>query len=429
MKARLSAWLDSFFPPDGATDAEAIRKYRLFINSSFIISIFAACYGIMSYFIGFSMGQYSMAVSVLFFGTLPFLLKKGINFWLLGATFSAYTILLNAVLVAYSGGLFVSPVTPFIILTPVFSLLFCNYRTALIFVAICVIYVIAFSTTRQTMKAIPITYGRQYHEAFLMLALGGLVVIMFLIANSFETTKNNALKMLVDKQADLEKEEARSTMLLLNILPAATVKELKEQGTAKPQRYEMVSVMFADFVSFTKVSERLSAVDLVKEIDFYFTAFDEIISRYKVEKIKTIGDSYMCVCGMPLVLEDHAQQMISAAFDILSFIEKTKQQHIALNKSYFDIRIGINSGPVVAGVVGKSKFAYDIWGDTVNTAARMQQQSEPARVNISGSTYDLIKHCYDCNFRGKVAAKNKGLIDMYYVQQTPGPPNPPKGRA
>ena len=419
MTPKLVRWLDSFLPVAIGDNPDTIRKHKLFIIISFIISLFAISYGLMSEFIGFDMGIYAMIVSAIFFFLLPFLLKAGVGLIQLGILFGIYVTLLNALLVAYSGGLFVSPVTPFIVLTPVLSLIFCNRKTAIFFVIICVLYVVAFSLFRTEVKKIPITYNPEYHQLFLTLALAGLVIILFLVTNTFEQTKNSALDRLVSKQKELEHEQERSEKLLLNILPQATVNELKETGTSVPQRYELVTVMFADFVSFTKISETLPAVDLVKLIDYYYSAFDNIIGKYKIEKIKTIGDSYMCVSGISDQLtHDTAHQMVEASFEILAFIQQEKINRTAAATPYFNVRIGINSGPVVAGVVGLKKFAYDIWGDTVNTAARMQQHSDEGRINVSGSTYELIKTEHSCTYRGQVAAKNKGNVDMYFVEPT-----------
>ena len=157
----------------------------------------------------------------------------------------------------------------------------------------------------------------------------------------------------------------------------------------------------------------MSPRELVNELDHCFKAFDEICSRYGIEKIKTIGDAYMAVCGLPVAVEDHAAQTVHAALEIRNYIASRKKQ---FPDTSFRIRIGVHSGSVVAGIVGVKKFAYDIWGDTVNTAARMEQSGEPGMVNISGTTYELIKDKFQCNFRGQITAKNKGPMDMYFVE-------------
>jgi class 3 adenylate cyclase/Tfp pilus assembly protein PilF len=211
----------------------------------------------------------------------------------------------------------------------------------------------------------------------------------------------------------IEAEKNRSQKLLLNILPKKTATELIHKGKVQAKKFQSVSVMFTDFKNFTKYSENLSPETLVETIGFYFSKFDEIIKKYGLEKIKTIGDAYMCAGGLPFPTEDHAQNMIRAAFEIIEFVEKTKNNKEV--EKMFDIRIGINTGPVVAGVVGSTKFAYDIWGDTVNVASRMESNSELGKINISENTYALVKDSFDCEYRGKVKVKNKGMMKMYFV--------------
>ncbi|MGB5387746.1 MAG: adenylate/guanylate cyclase domain-containing protein [Eudoraea sp.] len=212
----------------------------------------------------------------------------------------------------------------------------------------------------------------------------------------------------------IEEEKNRSENLLLNILPDETALELKQFGKVKAKKFESVTVMFTDFKSFTSYSQNLSPELLVKTVDYYFSKFDAIMEKYGLEKIKTIGDAYMCAGGLPFPTEDHPYKMVQAAFEVARVMEETK-----LNPPKdivpFDVRIGINTGGIVAGVVGTKKFAYDIWGDTVNVAARMESLSEPGRVNVSQSTYLLIKDSYNCEHRGQIHVKNKGMMDMYFV--------------
>ena len=383
--------------------------------TSFIVALFACIYGVLSYFIEFNVGLYSMIGAVLLFGMLPYLLRRGMGIHLLGIVFSSFVLALNVVLVCYSGGLFTSPVTPFIILPPVFALVFCDRRTAWIFVGLSVGYVLTLVLLREQIARIPVTYLPSFHQTFLMLGLSGLVIIMFLITNTYEQTKNEALRLLEEKQEELRKEQELSDSLLLNILPEATVQELKSIGFARPRAYDMVSVLFADFVSFTKLSQTMSASELVTYIDRYFTRFDAIMDRYNIEKIKTIGDSYMCVAGLPLESEEHAIRITAAAREMLAVVEEMHIEQSEQNEPSFDVRIGVHSGPVVAGVVGKKKFAYDIWGDTVNVAARLQQLSEVNRISISAATHALVKHEIACKYAGKVHAKNRGEIEVYVL--------------
>jgi class 3 adenylate cyclase len=214
---------------------------------------------------------------------------------------------------------------------------------------------------------------------------------------------------------DLTKEKKRSDELLLNILPYETAEELKEKGKSEPKFFPSVTIMFTDFKDFTRISEKLSPEELVSEIDYCFGEFDRIISIHGIEKIKTIGDSYMAAGGLPVPGQTHAKDVVKAAIAIQQFINQYNQERSAVNKALFEIRIGIHTGSVVAGIVGSKKFAYDIWGDAVNTASRMETSGEPGKINISGVTYELVKDEFNFVYRGKVVAKNKGEIDMYFL--------------
>ncbi len=213
----------------------------------------------------------------------------------------------------------------------------------------------------------------------------------------------------------IAKEKQRSEELLLNILPGEVAEELKAKGSADAKQFDEITVMFTDFKGFTQIAEKMSPGELVAEIDICFKAFDAIITRNGLEKIKTIGDSYMCAGGLPVPTADHAAKVVIAALEIQEFMEQHQRERAGQGKARFEARIGIHTGPVVAGIVGVKKFAYDIWGDTVNIASRMESSGEAGKVNISGSTYDLVKDKFMCQHRGKIEAKNKGEIDMYFV--------------
>ncbi len=220
----------------------------------------------------------------------------------------------------------------------------------------------------------------------------------------------------------IEEEKNRSENLLLNILPDETALELKQFGKVKAKKFESVTVMFTDFKGFTSYSQNLSPELLVKTVDYYFSKFDAIMEKYDLEKIKTIGDAYMCAGGLPFPTKDHPYKMVQAAFEIAQVMEETRLKP-PKDIVPFDVRIGINTGVIIAGVVGTRKFAYDIWGDTVNVAARMESLSEPGRVNVSQSTYLLIRDRYNCEHRGQIHVKNKGMMDMYYVNEKKDEPS------
>lgn len=239
-----------------------------------------------------------------------------------------------------------------------------------------------------------------------------------LIRNSFAAGLTGALIFLAAlyrQRNKIRSGKQRSDELLLNILPGEVAEELKETGTAAARQYEQVTVMFTDFKGFTKIAERLSPTELVAELDACFRAFDHIIENHKIEKIKTIGDAYMCVGGLPVPNKTHAKDVVMAALEIKAYMLAHSEKRRQEGREVFEIRIGVHSGPVVAGIVGVKKFAYDIWGDTVNTASRLESSGETGEVNISGSTYQLVKDEFNCTYRGKITAKHKGEIDMYFV--------------
>ena len=224
--------------------------------------------------------------------------------------------------------------------------------------------------------------------------------------------QNDLLEQQVDERTfELQKEKQKTENLLLNILPHEVAEELKENGSSEAKYYDEVSVLFTDFVNFTQSSEKMGAERMLVELNECFTAFDLIMEKHGLEKIKTIGDAYLAVCGLPIKNECHAYKTVLVALDIIDFIEERKKT----NPDVLDIRIGINSGSLIAGIVGVKKFAYDIWGDTVNTAARMEQNSEKGKINISESTYQLVKDKIVCEYRGKIHTKGKGDMDMYFA--------------
>ena len=238
------------------------------------------------------------------------------------------------------------------------------------------------------------------------------VGVLFLIGVlTYGLFKRNKFIKATNKIITSERE--RSDKLLLNILPEETAQELKDNGRVEAKKYPSVTVLFSDFKGFTSYAENLSPEDLVKTIDHYFSKFDLIMDKYGLEKIKTIGDAYMAAGGLTDKTVDHAKQMVLAAKEMNDFVANAKEDNATT--ATFDIRIGINTGPVVAGVVGTKKFAYDIWGDTVNIASRMESNSEPGRINVAEDTYNIIKSDFDCEYRGELAVKNRGELKMYFV--------------
>jgi len=225
------------------------------------------------------------------------------------------------------------------------------------------------------------------------------------------------LRIVRRSREEVQRERDRSDGLLLNILPEEVANELKAHGKAEARSFANTTVLFTDFKGFTAMSESLSAAELVSEIDHCFKGLDAIVERYGVEKIKTIGDAYMAVAGLPDPQAASAADIVRAALDMCDFIHARAQERLASGKPAFEMRVGLHSGPVIAGIVGVKKFAYDIWGDTVNTAARMESSGEPGKVNISATTFALVRNEPDLRFepRGRVEAKGKGELEMVFV--------------
>jgi len=213
----------------------------------------------------------------------------------------------------------------------------------------------------------------------------------------------------------INKTKKLNNELLLNILPKEIAEELMENGKAKTKMFDEVTVMFTDVRNFSGISKSLSPSELVEELDNCFKKFDFIVAKYGIEKIKTIGDSYMCAGGLPTSNQTHPSDVVKAAIEINEFLEQSQNEECK-SPDIFKMRIGIHTGPVVAGIVGVRKFAYDIWGDTVNYASRIESSGVIGKINISGSTFERIKNDFDCTYRGKIQAKGQGDLDMYFVE-------------
>lgn len=238
-------------------------------------------------------------------------------------------------------------------------------------------------------------------------------IVAFFIYRTYKLRQRNIelARLVKERTRDLELEKEKSDELLHNILPGETVKELKEYGEAIPREHKEISILFTDFKGFTTISSGLEPKALVNELNDIFTHFDEIIDDFGLEKLKTIGDAYMIAGGLPRQADDHAVRLILAAMKLQDYMAERR----LTSEIKWEMRAGIHSGRVVAGVVGKRKFTYDIWGDTVNVASRMESSGSPNRINVSHTTYNLAKDYFDFEYRGKIMAKGKGEIDMYFV--------------
>ncbi|MCQ2606340.1 MAG: adenylate/guanylate cyclase domain-containing protein [Bacteroidales bacterium] len=223
------------------------------------------------------------------------------------------------------------------------------------------------------------------------------------------------LQQIEQQKTELLAEKQKCEQLLQNVLPDEIYRELLKNGKVVPQFYKSVTVLFTDFVGFTSMCENIELTTLIQELDSHFTKFDDICENHFLEKIKTIGDAYMCAGGMPMRNHSHPFDVVLAAMDMIRYVNEVNEKKKQAGEPTWNIRIGINTGSVIAGVVGKKKFLYDIWGDTVNVASRMESSGETGKINISGATHEIIQDFFRCTYRGKIPVKHKADIDMYFL--------------
>lgn len=288
-------------------------------------------------------------------------------------------------------------------LTPLGILIFTRLRPAIFSMAIFITCILITAIFQPTFPGPPLKASKEMIEFMYCMNLGVSFTVLFATCAFFVKT--------------IKYEKKRSEDLLLNILPADVAEELKKYGKVEPISHEKATVLFTDFKGFTEISETITAKELVEEINHCFGAFDEISTRYFIEKIKTIGDSYMAVGGNFSGKECTPWHVVSAGLEMQSYISKRKKERQMEGKFNFDMRVGVHSGPVVSGVVGVNKFQFDIWGDTVNIASRMQTNGSIEEVNISETTRDLLHDKFEFDFRGVMPVKGKGDLPMYFVKK------------
>ncbi len=259
--------------------------------------------------------------------------------------------------------------------------------------------------------------------AVIEIAAGLLLFFMIQLAiyKYLELKFKRKLKVLEDllnkRNEDLKRVNEKTEALLANVLPKNTADEIMAKGKATKIKYNFVTVLFSDIQGFTQIAEEMNPEVLIDELDKFFFHFDSVVEKYRIEKIKTIGDAYMCAGGIPEKNRTNPVEVIMAALEMQQYMKKLKESSLLQGMKYWDIRIGIHTGTVIAGVVGHKKLSYDIWGDTVNTASRMESSGEAGKINISGTTYEFVRDFFICEHRGKMPVKYKGELDMYFVKE------------
>ncbi|MGB7859524.1 MAG: adenylate/guanylate cyclase domain-containing protein, partial [Acidimicrobiia bacterium] len=314
-------------------------------------------------------------------------------------------------LTSLSGGLSTSIISPYIAIVPMLAVMLINQKAGFVWFFVVVIEILVLGFAQIAGVQFPLTFDSEVDAAFKLAAFLGLVVIIFFIVRDFDTTAQKALEQV-------EEEQEKTQNLLLNILPENVAEELKTTGRSRARDFDQVTILFSDFKNFTEISAGMTPQDLVSELNTCFYSFDSIMRSHGLEKIKTIGDAYMAASGLDPNMPVSPGKVIRAALEMQAFLARHGAENLARGKPSFEMRAGIHTGPVVAGVVGDTKFQYDVWGDTVNTASRMETSGEAGEVNISEDTYELVKDEPDLVFtrRGAVGVKGKGDLEMYFVK-------------
>lgn len=266
-------------------------------------------------------------------------------------------------------------------------------------------------------KVLPIWYTSGAAIVFYILLAGLIIRFLYDQLNlRFARTQYSLEQIINARTEDLIIEKEKTEALLANVLPKNTASEIMEKGKATKIKYNFVTVLFSDIQGFTKIAEEMNPEVLIDELDKFFFYFDSVVEKFGIEKIKTIGDAYMCAGGIPEKNRTNPVEVILAALEMKAYMTRLKQSSELEGMKFWDIRIGIHTGSVVAGVVGQKKLSYDIWGDTVNTASRMESSGEAGKINISGTTYEFVKDFFRCEYRGKMPVKYKGELEMYFVE-------------
>jgi len=411
MRTSSEKWTDYFLPNGQALPVEDLKKHRLLVFVCYLTAALAFGYLIFSIVIGFQMGAYTMAVAAIVMPALPFALRRGASRVVIANIYVGIIFINTVLITSSSGGLSTSITSPYIAIVPMLGVMLINQKAGFVWFFVVIAEVLVLGLAQVAGFEFPIGFDTDVDAAFKLSAFLGLVVIVFFIVRDFDSKAQAALQQVAE-------EQARTQNLLLNILPEDVAEELKATGHAEAREFDHATILFSDFKNFTEASAGMTPQDLVAELNTYFYAFDAIMKRHGIEKIKTIGDAYMAASGLEVAGSESPVNMIRAALEMQAFLFQHSQANQGIGVPTFSMRAGIHTGPVVAGVVGESKFQYDVWGDTVNTASRMETSGQEGEVNISEATYNLVKDEPGLTFipRGELEVKGKGQLEMFFVK-------------
>lgn len=386
-----------------------------------VTTAYAAIYVPIAVLIGYWTALIAIPITVVACLLLAFALRSGVPIVVVCNLYLIVLSLMISFIWLTTGGLTITSTDPaFAAFFPVIALLLLGRRWAIYWLAFAVVLVVLNGIPELIGADLPVGMNEEWVPWFLILSLVGHVVFLFIFVSILEASRDRAHRRLEDANLALAAEQEKTQSLLLNILPAEVAEELKIKGRADAHEFEQVTILFSDFKNFTSISENMTPTNLVAELNTCFYEFDAITERYGLEKIKTIGDAYMAASGLAHS-ESRPVNVVNAALDMQQFITRHREKNAAAGKPSFVMRAGIHTGPVVAGIVGLKKFQYDVWGDTVNTASRMETAGEVGAVNISQATHALIKDEPGLSFtnRGRVEVKGKGELEMYFVHRRP----------
>jgi class 3 adenylate cyclase len=414
MKKLLEYFLPAYFY---RADTDLQRRMRLSVSIAIsFIPIILFYQSLFIFVLHNRLASFALILGIVSSVFALFLLRKGsISFKVFAHYYICLALTIHTINVCTSGGTGSTMISGYLVM-PLIAALLLNRFATYVWSVIGLLSIVLLGVLE---KYFGVRFGTSYPAELVTEVHIVLATAIFTVSMIFVLLMQSGLDATLFKLSSQNKELTdaykESENLLLNILPSEVAREIKVSGHTTPKTFSMVTVMFTDFKDFTSVSQKVSAELLVSELDYCFSAFDSIIQKYKIEKIKTIGDSYMCASGLPVLNYTHAVDMVNAAMEVEAFMEDRKKEKKSRGEFCFEIRIGIHTGPVVAGIVGIKKYSYDIWGDTVNIASRMESCGNEGKINISGTTYELVKDKFKCIYRGKIQAKNKGEIDMYFV--------------